>query len=141
MIFSLLFLLKLSAEIRSVWVLPWDITTESAIDQVINTAVDCNQNELLVEVRYRADALFDTSQGAYLYPNPEPVSYILNNSSFDPLTYIIQQAHNNGLAVQAWIVVFNATQTDHYLIRQNYIYNNHRNWITYDKNGYQMNNG
>jgi uncharacterized lipoprotein YddW (UPF0748 family) len=141
LIFSLLFLLKLSAEIRSVWVLPWDITTESAIDQVINTAVDCNQNELLVEVRYRADALFDTSQGAYLYPNPEPVSYILNNSSFDPLTYIIQQAHNNGLAVQAWIVVFNATQTDHYLIRQNYIYNNHRNWITYDKNGYQMNNG
>ena len=77
-LFTLLFL-RINAEIRSVWVLPWDITTEKSIDEVIETAVSCNQNELLVEVRYRADALL-ISPGAYLYPNPEPKSYILEDA-------------------------------------------------------------
>ena len=137
-LFTILFV-KINAEIRSVWVLPWDITTEKSIDEVIATAVSCNQNELLVEVRYRADALFDTSKGAYLYPNPEPKSYILEDASFDPLAYILKKAHQKGLAVQAWVVVFNATPREQSYIQQNYIYNNHKDWITYNFNGSQMN--
>ncbi|HPX09808.1 MAG TPA: family 10 glycosylhydrolase [Candidatus Cloacimonas sp.] len=137
-LFTLLFL-RINAEIRSVWVLPWDITTEKSIDEVIETAVSCNQNELLVEVRYRADALFDPAQGAYLYPNPEPKSYILEDAAFDPLAYILKKAHSKGLAVQAWVVVFNATPREQSYIQQNYIYNNHKDWITYNINGSQMN--
>lgn len=137
-LFTILFV-KINAEIRSVWVLPWDITTEKSIDEVIATAVSCNQNELLVEVRYRADALFDTSKGAYLYPNPEPKSYILEDASFDPLAYILKKAHQKGLAVQAWVVVFNATPREQSYIQQNYIYNNHKDWITYNFNDSQMN--
>ncbi|MEN6445218.1 MAG: family 10 glycosylhydrolase [Candidatus Cloacimonas sp.] len=137
----IILIVKLNAEIRSVWIMPWDITTENNIDQIIDTAIACQQNELLVEVRYRADALFETSKGSYLYVNPEPVSYVLNTSNFDPLAYIIEKAHQNGIAVQAWIVVLNATQTEQNLIRQNYIYKNHKDWVTYDKNGNRMNNG
>ncbi|HOH60801.1 MAG TPA: hypothetical protein PLI73_07795, partial [Candidatus Cloacimonadota bacterium] len=45
----------LKAEIRSLWVLPWNIKTPSAIDKLIEDAILYNQNELLVEVRYRSD--------------------------------------------------------------------------------------
>lgn len=137
-LFTILFV-KINAEIRSVWVLPWDITTEKSIDEVIATAVSCNQNELLVEVRYRADALFDTSKGAYLYPNPEPKSYILEDASFDPLAYILKKAHQKGLAGTGLDSGFNATPREQSYIQQNYIYNNHKDWITYNFNGSQMN--
>jgi len=130
---------NLSAEVRSVWVLPWDITTPQAIDEVIQTALDNNQNELLVEVRYRSDALFDTSKGASLYPNPEPQSYVLKNSSFDPLAYVLEKAHAQNLNVQAWVIVFNATPVDKTLIQQNFTYQNHRDWLTTDKSGTRLN--
>ena len=83
-VFFLLFILLAlyaNAEIRSVWVMPWDIVSPGAIDEVVETAYACNQNELLVEVRYRADALFDTVKGSYLFPNPEPKSYILSDTA------------------------------------------------------------
>jgi len=129
----------LHAEVRSVWVLPWDISTPKAVDEVIQTALENNQNELLVEVRYRSDALFDTSRGAYQFPNPEPLSYVLKNYEFDPLEYVLQKAHAQGLNVQAWVIVFNATPVDKALIQQNYIYQNHRDWLTSDKNGTRLN--
>ncbi|MDY0151348.1 MAG: family 10 glycosylhydrolase [Candidatus Cloacimonas sp.] len=124
-----------AAEIRSVWALPWDISTPEAIDKLINTALQNNQNELLVEVRYRSDALFDTSLGAYQYPNPEPLSYVIKDGSFDPLTYTLNQAHRVGLKVQAWVIVFNATPVDTKLMQSNFIFQNHRDWITYDESG------
>jgi len=140
--FFLLFILLTfcaNAEIRSVWIMPWDIVSHSAIDEVVETAYACNQNELLVEVRYRADALFDTVKGSYLFPNPEPKSYILSDTAFDPLACLLEKAHSKGLAVQAWVVVFNATPTELNLIQQNYLYNNHKDWITCNSSGSPMN--
>ncbi|GAB1366836.1 hypothetical protein MASR1M36_17070 [Candidatus Cloacimonadaceae bacterium] len=131
----MLLCISLSAEIRSVWVLPWDISSEKAVSEVVEKAVENNQNELLVEVRYRADALFDTSRGAYLYPNPEPRSYTIKEPGFDPLQSILQKAHTAGLQVQAWVIVFNATPLDNSLLQQNYLYKNHRDWFTTTQNG------
>jgi len=131
--------LWLKAEIRAMWVLPWDINTPQAVDEMIHCAVQNNQNELLVEVRYRSDALYDTSLGAALYPNPEPRSYILKNDGYDPLQYTLTKAQEAGLKVQAWVIVFNATPLDNSLIQQNYIYNNHRDWITCGPSGNRFN--
>lgn len=131
--------INLQAEIRSVWVLPWDISSEAAVQEVVEKAVENNQNELLVEVRYRADALFDTSRGADRYPNPEPRSYIIKEAGFDPLQSILQKAHASGLQVQAWVIVFNATPLDNSLLQQNYLYKNHRDWFTTTQNGSRFN--
>jgi uncharacterized lipoprotein YddW (UPF0748 family) len=135
----LLTVASLQAEVRAVWAMPWDIDTPEAIDTLIKTALDNNQNELLVEVRYRSDALYDTSLGAFQYPNPEPKSYVLKNTDFDALTYVLNHAHQAGLKVQAWVIVFNATPVDAKLIQSNYIYRNHRDWITYDESGVKSN--
>ncbi|MDD3523902.1 MAG: family 10 glycosylhydrolase [Candidatus Cloacimonetes bacterium] len=129
---------SLSAEIRSLWVLPWNITSPSQIDQVIEDAIAANQTELLVEVRYRSDALYRPNRKGDRFFNPEPRSYILKDPSFDPLEYTIYAAKNKNLKVQAWVIVFNATPTAREYVAINHIYNNHPEWITHDKDGRQM---
>ncbi len=112
-------LTALSAELRSLWVLPWDIKSPEAIDELIDDAVQNHQNELLVEVRYRSDALYTPNRTGYRYFNPEPRSYILEDDGFDPLEYIIRQAHAHHLKVQAWVIVFNATPLKQELVAEN----------------------
>lgn len=122
-----------SEEIRSLWVLPWSISEPSSIDRLIRQAVNNGQNELLVEVRYRSDALYTPNRAVDTYPNPECRSYILTREGFDPLAYVLEQGHANNLSVQAWVVVFNATPLASHLLEQNYIYRNHRGWLTYEQ--------
>lgn len=105
---------------------------------MIERAVLNNQNEILLEVRYRSDALYTPNRLSTEFPNPEPRSYILNNDNFDPLAYALSKAHKAGLKVQAWVVVFNATPVDKERIKQNHIYNNHYDWISYNSNGEKM---
>ncbi len=128
----------MAAEIRSLWILPWDMQSPQAIDEAIQAAVANHQNELLLEVRYRADALYTPNRMSYKFPNPEPRSYILANDGFDPLEYAIWTAKPHGLRIQAWVVVFNATPTDSQRFRENYIYRYHPEWITHDADGNKM---
>ena len=127
------------AEVRSLWILPWSLKTPQSIDEVISNAILNNQNELLVEVRYRSDALYKQNRTSGTYYNPEPRSYILSDDGFDPLEYAIQRCHELGLKIQAWVVVFNATPLDQKLINKNYMYLNHKAWLTYTKTGSKMN--
>lgn len=138
LILMLFCLITLSAEVRSLWVLPWDIKSPESIDRLISDAVQNHQNELLVEVRYRADALYTPQKAGFLYSNPEPSSYILEEDGFDPLDYLIRQAHAHNLDVQAWVIVFNATPLKQELVANNYIYQNYPHWFTYDAQGRQM---
>jgi len=128
----------LGDEIRSIWVLPWSINEPSSIDNMINQALNSGQNEILVEVRYRSDALYTPNLVNDDYPNPEYRSYILTKEDFDPLAYTIEKGHAHNLAVHAWVVVFNATPLAANLLDQNYIYNNHRGWLTYELNNGMM---
>ena len=122
----------LQAEIRAIWVLPWSTNTPQKIDKFIADAACARQTDIMIEVRYRSDALYQTNRTPDPYPNPEPPSYILNGSDFDPLAYALEEAHKNNLRLHAWIVVFNATPTDSLRIWQNYIYTQHPDWITYN---------
>jgi uncharacterized lipoprotein YddW (UPF0748 family) len=128
----------LFAEIRSLWVLPWNLTSPQAIDDLIQDTLDASQTELLLEIRYRADALYTQNKAGAKYHNPEPRSYVLEDDGFDPLDYAIHKAHEHDLQVHAWVIVFNATPTNRELVNKNYIFNNHREWITHDEYGRQM---
>ena len=132
-------LTSISAEIRALWVTPWDITTPEAIDEVISDAVSSGQTDILVEVRYRSDALYTPNRHFKDYPNNEPRSHILKDDSFDPLAYVLDKTKDKPLRVHAWVVVFNATPTLPSLVENNYIYQNHYDWITYDTKHRRMN--
>ncbi|MDZ4122279.1 MAG: family 10 glycosylhydrolase, partial [Candidatus Cloacimonadaceae bacterium] len=130
----------MNAEVRALWVMPWSLTSRAKIDSVIENAVLSGYNELLLEVRYRSDALYTPNNRSSRYYNPEPRSYILADNGFDPLAYAIKRGHEANLQVQAWVVVFNATPLDRELIQKNYIFKNHPDWITYDNTGQRMRN-
>ncbi|MCB5255412.1 MAG: family 10 glycosylhydrolase [Candidatus Cloacimonadaceae bacterium] len=135
---ALSLLLCLSAEVRSLWVLPWNIQSPQAIDQMIADAVYAHQNEIMLEVRYRADALYTPNRLNTDFANPEPRSYILTDDGFDPLAYAIDRASAHQIKVQAWVIVFNATPLDPKLVLENHIYKHHPEWITYNEQAQRM---
>jgi uncharacterized lipoprotein YddW (UPF0748 family) len=128
----LMLCLPLQAEIRSIWVLPWSTNTPEKIDKFIFDAIAAGQTDVFIEVRYRADALYQTNRRRDDFPNPEPQSYILNGKCFDPLDYMLSEAHRHGLKVHAWFVVFQATALDSLRIAENYLFRRHPDWFTYD---------
>lgn len=123
-----------ASEVRAIWVLPWSMNTPEGVDAFIASAAASQQTDVYVEVRYRADALYQTNRRPDDYPNPEYRSHVLESGSFDPLDRILREAHKHNLRVHAWIVVLNATPADPELIARNYIYRQHRDWITFDRN-------
>ncbi|MGC9361375.1 MAG: glycoside hydrolase family 10 protein [Candidatus Syntrophosphaera sp.] len=135
LIAAVCFLAPLGAEVRALWAMPWSIATRGGIDSLITAAVASRQTDILVEVRYRSDALYQTNRLPDDFPNPEPRSYILKSAGFDPLEYALREGHKNNLRVHAWFVAFNATPVDSVLIERNYIYQNHPDWITHDAEG------
>lgn len=141
LISMLCFTASMEAEIRAIWAMPWSINTRGGIDSLITAAVTSRQTDILVEVRYRADALYQANRRPDDFPNPEPRSYILKNSGLDPLEYALNEGHKNNLRVHAWFVAFNATPVDSSFIANNHIYQNHPDWITYAKNGEQQKPG
>ena len=138
---SAAYMAKNEPEIRSLWVLPWNITSKAQIDEVILNAVLSGQTELLVEVRYRSDALYIPNRNSGRFLNPEPRYMYLSGNDFDPLAYVLEKAHLVNLKVQAWVVVFNATPLDSLRLAHNHIWLNHRDWITHNAAGKKMSNG
>ncbi|MFA6721381.1 MAG: family 10 glycosylhydrolase [Candidatus Cloacimonadaceae bacterium] len=121
-------------ELRAIWVLPWSMNTPERVDAFIAGAAASRQTDVFVEVRYRADALYQTNRKPDAFVNPEYRSHVLDGTSFDPLERILEQAHKRDLRVHAWVVLLNATPVDSSLIQRNYIFQNHRDWITFDRN-------
>ncbi len=126
-------------EIRSLWVMPWNLTTSAQIDELVQDAVNSNQTEILAEVRYRADALYMPNKVNSDYNNPEPRSYLLKNSDFDPLEYLLNKAHEYGIEVQAWVSALNVVSPNGNNLNSNYIFKEHRDWILVDSSGSMMN--
>lgn len=126
-------------EIRSLWVMPWNLTTPAQIDELIHDAVNCNQTEILAEVRYRADAMYIPNKFNSDYNNPEPRSYLVKKADFDPLEYLLTKAHEYGIEVQAWVSALNVISPNGSSLGSNYIYREHKDWILVDSSGAMMN--
>ncbi|HPK41082.1 MAG TPA: family 10 glycosylhydrolase, partial [Candidatus Cloacimonadota bacterium] len=122
-------------ELRSIWVTPWDLTSPNKIDQLIQDCVNNNINEILAEVRYRGDALYQPNRVSNAYNNPETASYILDDKGFDPLLYLIQKAKANSIKVQGWVVVFAITPGSSQRLSSNHLYFTKPDWITYSADG------
>jgi len=64
---------------------------------MVNRAAEAGFNTLLVQVRGRGDAYYQSRW------EPKPASVLEQGPSFDPLGLVIQEAHLRGLGVHAWI--------------------------------------
>ena len=80
------------------WVQRGSLTSPNSIISAIDTAKAAGFNTLIVQVRGRGDAYYDSRH--------EPRGAALPaNSSFDPLELVLERAHRAGLKVHAWVNV------------------------------------
>ncbi|MDM8008646.1 MAG: family 10 glycosylhydrolase [Phycisphaerae bacterium] len=93
-------------QLRAFWadVFHYGLQNASQIDQMISLAVQGNYNAIFAEVLAYHDNPVG-SHGAYWRSNiVARSSYV--TSSFDPLAYMIQKAHANGIELHCWLVAF-----------------------------------
>lgn len=123
---------------RAIWVTIWSINSKEKIDNVIEIAKEYNFNQIFIQARYRADALYFPNRTDSTFENNEPRSYILKDSNFDPLGYLIENLENSNIEVNAWVPVFVLTPHDLLKIDTNHLYYKHPEWITLSNTGQKM---
>jgi len=84
-------------EVRGLWVVRSTLTSSARITELIRTAVDGGYNTLLVQVRGRGDAYYQSEL------EPRAAELAGQSASFDPLALTIEQAQAAGLTVHAWL--------------------------------------
>ena len=83
-------------EVRGLWVVRFTMTSEQAVREMVERAAAAGVNTLILQVRGRADAFYESS----LEPRAEAMNA---PPDFDPLAFAIERAHARGMAVHAWV--------------------------------------
>jgi uncharacterized lipoprotein YddW (UPF0748 family) len=85
-------------EFRGLWVDAWGkgFKTPQEVTELVDVASGANLNALLVQVRKRGDAYYNST----IEPRARGISH-----DFDPLADIIAKAHAKGIEVHAWLML------------------------------------
>jgi uncharacterized lipoprotein YddW (UPF0748 family) len=114
-------------EVRALWVVRTTLTSPDKIQQLVNAAADNGFNTLIVQVRGRGDAYYNSRvepRAAELKDQP---------ASFDPLALTITEAHRRGLKVHAWINTNLLANLDTLPTDSKHVYNRHPEWLAVPK--------
>jgi uncharacterized lipoprotein YddW (UPF0748 family) len=84
-------------QIRALWVVRTTLTHPDSIRILVERAADAGFNTLVVQVRGRGDAYYESRW------EPKPASVLEQDASFDPLALVIREAHLRGIGVHAWV--------------------------------------
>ncbi len=87
-------------EFRGMWVVRHALTSPERIRKVVDTARRAHFNVLLVQVRGRGDAYYQSR----LAPAGEDLP--VDDPDFDPLALVVREAHRAGLEVHAWVNLY-----------------------------------
>jgi uncharacterized lipoprotein YddW (UPF0748 family) len=120
---------------RSLWVTAWDMNTPEKIDALIKDAQKHQFTKIFLQTRYRGDALYFPNRTDSSYSNPEPRSYLLQGSSFDPLAYALEQVPDSSIKIYAWVTTFVVTPFDLRKIDSNHVFYTHPEWLVKDRYG------
>jgi uncharacterized lipoprotein YddW (UPF0748 family) len=83
-------------EVRALWVVRTTLDNPDSIRLMVARAHDSGFNTLIVQVRGRGDAFYNSRW--------EPrAGSIVKDAKFDPLALTISEAHKRGIAVHAWL--------------------------------------
>jgi uncharacterized lipoprotein YddW (UPF0748 family) len=84
--------------VRALWVTRATLTSPDSITRMVDAARASGFNTLIVQVRGRGDAYYESD----LEPRAQEIA---GQPKFDPLQLTLEQAHEKGLAVHAWVAV------------------------------------
>jgi uncharacterized lipoprotein YddW (UPF0748 family) len=105
------------------------LTSPEKIDRCIDLAVSARFQLLFVQVRGRGDTYYSST----LEPPAPDLEY--STGDFDPLTYLLVQAHAAGIAVHAWINVFYVWSNGESTPPPGHVVVTHPEWLIADGNG------
>lgn len=86
-------------EVRALWVQRTSLASAQAVTSLVESAQAAGFNTLLVQVRGRGDAYYDSRL------EPRGAALSRQDPSFDPLELVIAAGHRAGLRVHAWVNV------------------------------------
>lgn len=116
-------------EFRGAWVTAWNhgFLTLSEADQTVAAAKSANINALFIQVRKVGDAYYSSEY--------EPRGSNIPDPGFDPLAYIIEKAHAEGIEVHAWINVLRVQSGATVSAAPGHVCAVHPEWLTCDATG------
>jgi uncharacterized lipoprotein YddW (UPF0748 family) len=111
-----------SSEIRALWIQRGTLATPAGILAAVDMAKAGNFNTLIVQVRGRGDAFYDSRY------EPRPPLLAKQPSTFDPLALMLERAHRAGLKVHAWVNVNLISEAEPTSNRKHVVYL-HPEWL------------
>ena len=119
-------------ETRALWVVRYSLNSIGSVDRVVEIATQMNVNTLLVQIRGRGDAYYQSD----LAPRGEELESMPRE--YDPFLRMIERAHAQGLEVQAWINVYLVWSAGRPPRSQLHVVNAHPEWIAVRADGKKL---
>lgn len=114
-------------EVRALWVVRTTLTSPEKIRQLVSSAADNGFNTLIVQIRGRGDAYYDSRV------EPRAIELKDQPASFDPLALTLSEARKRGLKVHAWINTNLLGNLDALPVSPDHVYNKHPEWLAVPK--------
>lgn len=124
-------------EYRALWVDVFHpgLRSQAEADAMLATARQANYNAVFIQVRKSCDAYYNSG----IEPKNPSVK-----GDFDPLAYILQQAHGSSprLEVHAWLVAYRARiPYDNLWQNPRHVFSRHPEWLSVRSNGSKADGG
>ncbi len=115
------------SEVHALWVVRHSIVTPAAADRMVELAARYGYKDLIVQVRARGDAMYQSAL--------EPPAELLREPSFDPLAHVLASAHKAGLHVHAWLNMLFSWSGTKRPISPDHLVNAHSDWLMVHNSG------
>jgi uncharacterized lipoprotein YddW (UPF0748 family) len=116
-----------SNEVRALWVVRTTLTSPEKIHQMVENASAAGFNTLIVQVRGRGDAYYNSRH------EPRALELKDQPASFDPLATTLKEARRRGLRVHAWLNTSLLANLDTLPTQPEHVYNKHPEWLAVPK--------
>jgi uncharacterized lipoprotein YddW (UPF0748 family) len=112
-----------ASETRGLWVLRSSLTSHASIASMVAAARSAGINTLLVQVRARGDAYFDSRV------EPRARALAGQPASFDPLADVLREGRAAGLKIHAWVSVNLVADAGNVPADARHVVNRHPEWL------------
>lgn len=110
-------------EVRALWVLRTSLSSPARVRAVVDSARSHGFNTLLVQVRGRGDAYFESRL------EPRAAELSRQPGSFDPLASTIELARAGGIKVHAWVNVNFVSSAAALPVAREHVVHRHPEWL------------
>jgi uncharacterized lipoprotein YddW (UPF0748 family) len=115
---------------RGIWVVRYRLNSPTVLDQIVDDAHRGKFNLLFVQVHGRGDAYYCSQ----IVPRAEVLAE--SPPEYDPLNYVLQHGHAEGLQIHAWLnVLYVWPYPPPYPLSPQHVVNNHPEWLVVDEVG------